>query len=103
MNTITTIRFIADNREILITFLIALMAVIKLTAWGRSQALALDSVVGVIEALGARDVKSEVSDATSDLPAGVRNAISDSVAKADPKKESPSVLTRILRAVFLGA
>jgi len=103
MNTLDIIRFIADHREVLITFLVALMAVVKLTAWGKSQALALDTVVGVIEGLGAGDVKSGVSDATGDLSSGAQNAINDSVAKADPKKESPSLVTRILRAVFLGA
>jgi len=102
MNTIDTIRFITENREALIAFIIALVAVVKLTAWGRAQALALDTVVGVIEGLGARDVKSDVSDATGDLPAGAQDAISDSVAKADPKKTQPSLLIRIFREVFRG-
>jgi hypothetical protein len=100
MHTIDMIRFITENRETLITFIIAMVAVIKLTVWGKAQALALDTVVGVIEGLGAREVKSGVSDASGDLSVGAQAAISDSVSKADPKKESPSLLTRILRVIF---
>lgn len=100
MNTNDTVRFLIENRDVLITFLIALMAVIKLTTWGKAQASALDTVVGVIEMLGARDVKSGVSTATDALSSNAQAAITDSVAKADPKKESPSFLARLLRVVI---
>ncbi len=102
MNTNDTIRFLVENREVLITFVIALIAVIKLTAWGKAQASALDTVVGVIEQFGLGTVKRAVSDAAGDLPAGAQDAISDSVAKADPKKTQPSLLIRIFREVFRG-
>ncbi len=102
MHVSDTIRFIIENRDVLITFLIALIAVVKLTAWGKAQSSALDAVVGVIEGLGARNIKAGVSDAVSDLPAGAQDAIGDSVAKADPKKESSSLFTRIVREVFRG-
>lgn len=102
MNAIDTVRFLAENRDVLITFLIAIVAVVKLTAWGKAQASALDTVVGVIEGLGARDVKAGVSDASGELSAGTRDAISDSVAKADPKKSEPSLIFRIVREVFRG-
>ncbi len=102
MNTNDAIRFLIENREVLITFFIALVAVVKLTAWGRSQALALDTVVGVIEGLGARGVKAGVSDISAELPSSAQDAIADSVAKADPKKTQPSLLIRIFREVFRG-
>ena len=102
MNTNDAIRFLIENREVLITFLIALVAVIKLTAWGRSQAQALDTLVGVIEGLGARTVKAGVSDASDDLSQGIQDAISDSVAKVDPKKKSPTLFWRVVREVFRG-
>jgi hypothetical protein len=100
MNTIDIIRLIADNREAFIAFIIALVAVVKVTAWGKAQAAALDAVVGVIEGLGAGDVKSGVSNAAVDLSAGAQDAITDSVAKADPKKSQPSLIFRVLREVF---
>lgn len=102
MHTSDTVRFIIENRDVLVTLLLALVAVIKLTAWGRSQASALDTVVGVIEALGARDVKSGVSEATGGLSSDVQDAISDSVAKADPKKSQPGLFVRIVREFFRG-
>lgn len=102
MHTSDTIRFLIENREVLITFIIALIAVIKLTTWGKAQASALDAVVGVIEQLGLGNAKSAVSNAAGDLSSGAQDAISDSVAKADPKQTQPSLVTRILREVFRG-
>ena len=95
-------RFILDNREVLTAFLVALIAVVKLTAWGRAQALALDTVVGVIERLGASDVKREVSRTELNVPDSTKDAIRDSVAKADPKKTPKTVILRVLREVFRG-
>ncbi len=96
------VRFLAENREVLITFILSLIAVIKLTAWGKAQAAALDMVVGVIEELGISTVKRAVSNAAGDLAAGAQDAISDSVAKVDPKKKSPSLAIRIVRELLRG-
>ena len=95
-------RFILDNREVLTAFLVALIAVVKLTAWGRAQALALDTVVGVIERLGASDEKREVSRTELNVSDSTKDAIRDSVAKADPKKTPKTVILRVLREVFRG-
>lgn len=94
------IPFILENRELFVTFIVTLVAIIKLTAWGKAQAAALDSVIGVIERLGASDVKREVSTAKKQLSGAVKDAILDSVAKADPKKTPKNLLVRILREVF---
>lgn len=94
------IKFCIENKDVLITFIISLVAVIKLTAWGKSQASALDAVVGIIEQLGARSVKLGVAGSMCNLSESAQDAIADSVAKADPKKESPSLFIRILRALF---
>ena len=96
------VRFLAENREVLITLILSLIAVIKLTAWGKAQAAALDTVVGVIEELGISTVKRAVSNAAGDLTAGAQDAISDSVAKADPKKKSPSLAIRVVRELLRG-
>ena len=95
-------RFILDNREVLAAFVVALIAVVKLTAWGRAQALALDTVVGVIERLGASDVKREVSRTELNVSDSTKDAIRDSVSKADPKKTPKTVILRVLREVFRG-
>ena len=102
MHISDVIRFMVENREVLITFIISLLAVVKLTAWGKAQSAALDAVVGVIEQLGARDVKAGVSDASGDLSSGAQDAIEDSVAKADPKKNASSLIIRVLREILRG-
>ena len=97
-----TIKTIVENREILVTFILSLIAIIRLTSWGRAQSSALDAVVGVIEGLGATDVKRSVAGAEKRLADAAKDAIRDSVAKADPKKTPKNVFVRILREVFRG-
>lgn len=96
------VRFLTENREVLIAFILSLIAVIKLTAWGKAQAAALDTVVGVVEELGISNVKRAVSNAAGELTAGAQDAISDSVAKVDPKKKSPSLAIRVVRELLRG-
>jgi len=81
----------------IITALLALIALLKLTAWGRAQATALDTVVGAIESLGSKTVKSAVSQAQGALSSAAQDAIVDAVAKADPKKVSPTAIAKIVR------
>ena len=95
-------RFILDNREVLTAFLVALIAVIKLTAWGKAQATALDTVVGVIERMGVHEVKTAVAKTQTSLSAAAKDALRDSVAKADPKKSPLSIGWRVLREIFRG-
>ena len=94
------VMFVIDHKELLATFLVSFVAIIKLTAWGRAQALALDAVIGVIERLGAGNVKRVVAVQESTLSGAARDAIRDSVAKADPKKTPTSLGLRILRAII---
>ena len=94
------LQFLITNKDVLITFVISLIAVVKLTAWGKAQAAALDAVVGVIEQIGGRSVKLGVASSMGELPDAAQDAIADSVAKADPKKTQPSLLIRIAREVF---
>ena len=94
--------FIVENREVLGTFVIALIAVIKLTARGKAQAAALDAVVGIIERLGVREVKAAVARTEAALPAAAKDALKDSVAKADPKKSTLSTAWKVVREVFRG-
>jgi hypothetical protein len=96
------VRFVLENREVLVAFLVALIAVVKLTAWGKAQAAALDAVVGVIERIGAHEVKSGVARKEYGLAAAAKDALRDSVAKADPKKSPPRIGWKIVREIFRG-
>lgn len=96
------VAFIIEHKELFGTFLVSLLMIIKLTAWGRAQAAALDAVIGVIERLGAGNVKSSVARTESNLSGAAKDALTDSVAKADPKKTQPSLLVRVFREVFRG-
>ena len=96
------IKFILENREVLLTFVIALIAVVKLTAWGKAQSAALDAVVGVIERMGIREVKAAVASKETTLPAAAKDALKDSVAKADPKKSPLSTAWRVIREIVRG-
>ena len=102
MNTSQIISFLMENREVLITFIVALIAVIKLTAWGRAQAKALDTIVGVVERAGASELKSQVAFQQMRLSPSASDAIKDSVAKADPKKSPLSLGWKVLREVLRG-
>jgi hypothetical protein len=96
------VRFVVENKEVFVTFVVSLVAVVKLTAWGKAQAAALDTVVGAIECLGADDVKSKVAMAEKRLAAAAKDALKDAVAKADAKKSPLSAVLKFIREVFRG-
>lgn len=96
------VKFVVDNKDVLITFVVSLVAVIKLTAWGRAQAAALDTVVGAVECLGASDVKTKVAAAEKRLADAARDALKDAVAKADAKKTSLGAVLKFIREVLRG-
>ena len=92
--------FIAQNREVLTAFLLSLITIIKLTAWGKAQAKALDAVVGVIEKVDAGDVKTAVAGIEKGLADAAKDALTDSVAKADPKKSPLSTGWKVFREII---
>ena len=96
------VTFILGHKELFATFLVSLLTIIRLTAWGRAQTAALDTVIGVIERVGAGEVKNGVADTEKGLPNAAKDAIRDSVAKADPKKTPKNLVIRIFREVFRG-
>ena len=103
MDTLRTgITFVSDNRDVFITLVGSLLAIIKLTAWGRAKTAALDTVTTVVEQLRATDVKNAVAAKESELTAGALDALQVSVAKADPNKDVPGPATRLVRELFRG-
>ena len=96
------IGFVVDNRDLFITLAGCLLAIIKLTAWGRAKTAALDTVTTVVEQLRATDVKKAVAAKEAALTAGALDALQVSVAKADPNKDVPGPATRLVRELFRG-
>ena len=99
---LTWYTYFLQHKEVFASFVLALISILKLTAWGRSQARALDSVVSVIEGLDAGEVKDAIAERHESLPAGAKDALNDAVQTADPKKETPSLSKRIFREIFRG-
>jgi hypothetical protein len=94
--------FVLENKELFATLLVTLLTIVKLTSWGRAKARALDAVIGVIERLGAKEVKGAVAAREAGLPAAARDAIRHAVSKADPKKTLDGLATRVVREVLRG-
>ena len=55
-----TLTFFFDHKELLTTLLVSLIAILKLTSWGRAQSAALDAVIGIIERVGDKKVKTDI-------------------------------------------
>jgi hypothetical protein len=94
--------FVLDHKELIATLFVTLVTVIKLTAWGRAKASALDAVIGVIERLGAKEVKTGIAGHELKLETAAQDALRHAVAKADPKKTPDGTVTRIVREVLRG-
>ena len=94
--------FVLDHKELIATLFVTLLTVIKLTAWGRAKAAALDAVIDVIERLGAKEVKTGVAGQELKLETAAQDALRHAVAKADPKKTPDGTATRIVREVLRG-
>ena len=80
---------------------VTLLTVIKLTA-GSGQSCGSDAVIGVIERLGAKEVKTGVAGQELKLEDAAQDALRHAVAKADPKKTPDGTVTRIVREVLRG-
>ena len=94
--------FVPDHKELIATLFVTLVTVIKLTAWGRAKASALDAVIGVIERLGAKEVKTGIAGQELKLETAAQDALRHAVAKADPKKTPDGAVSRIVREVLRG-
>ena len=94
--------FVVTNWGVLLTLIVAVIAVVKLTAWGRANAAALQLIINVIEQLQLRTVKQEVARQQETLPAIAQDAITDAVAIADKKKTPLPLILRIGREVLRG-
>ena len=94
--------FVIENWGVLLTFLLAFIAVVKVTAWGRANAAALQLIIDIIEQLQLRTVKQEVASRQTALPSIVQDVITDAVAVADAKQKPLPLLLRIGRELIRG-
>ncbi len=91
------INWFNENKDLVSLAVVATVAILKLTTWGKANAEALDAVVEVIEKQDSAEVKNEV--ANLDLKDSVKDVIDDKVAKHDECKDNPKkaiILTREL-------
>ena len=98
----TILSFVIDNWGVLLTFLLAFIAVVKVTAWGRANAAALQLIIDIIEQLQLRAVKQEVASRQTALSPIVQDAITDAVAVADAKQQPLPLILRIGREIVRG-
>lgn len=98
----TLLAFVLEHKELFVTLAVTLVTLIKLTSWGQAKAEALDAVIGVVEGLGAKEVKAGVAGKETALDPAAQDALRHAVAKADPKKTVEDFLVRVLREVFRG-
>lgn len=94
--------FVIEHWGVLLTFVLALIAVVKVTAWGRANAAALQLIIDIIEQLQLRTVKQEVASRQTALPSIVQDVITDAVAVADAKQKPLPLLLRIGRELIRG-
>ena len=96
------ITLVLTNWDALITLLIAVIAAVKLTGWGRANAEALQVVVDAIEKLQRTEVKQEVSRMQSGLSEVAQDALEDAVCAADRKKKPLPSILRVCREALRG-
>lgn len=77
--------WITQNPDTVIFFLMILVGGLRLTAWGRANAEALDKVVEIIEKTDALKVKGKISKASMSRSAG--DVLDDKIAKHNPGME----------------
>ena len=96
------IRFLIQNLDIILGAVVPIITILKLTAWGRANAEALDALVRAVEELGAKDVKAAVASKEGKLSDVAQDVLQDAVARADEKKPTPTAIARIVRELWRG-
>ena len=94
--------FVIENKELLATFLVTLLTILKLTSWGRSESAALDTVIEAVERVDDKKVNRQVATRQAHLNTAVQDALDYAVSKVDPKKETATVAARVAREVLRG-
>jgi len=96
------IHFVMAHGDTIITLLVAVVGVLKLTAWGRANAEALALLVEIIERKNSKEIKSAVSSLQGDLSSVAQDALEDAVNTVDVKKKALPTALRVCREVLRG-
>ncbi len=96
------IHFVLTHGDAFFTLLLAIIGVVKLTAWGRANAEALALIVDVIEQKDGTDIKQAVATRQTGLSEVAQDAIADAVNTADAKKTPLTTALRVCREVLRG-
>ena len=86
------LQLINDNLDTIVMVVGVVIAILRLTAWGKANKAALDAVTDAIEKTDAKEVKEKIKTIHDSLPAGASNALQDSVRTADDKKKTPTAV-----------
>jgi len=108
--------FIVHHYDLFLIVFGAIVPIVKLTAWGKANAHALQVVTGVIEAVSARapvsglsgspvavsgqDIKQSVAAEERKLPPAVVDALRDAVAVVDPNKTAATPMQLFVRELL---
>lgn len=90
-----TLQIVLENWDTVITIIGAIIAIIRLTAWGKANKEALDTIVGAIEDINSAEVKEKVKSAHGNLNREASNALTDSVRRKDKNKTNPGVASYV--------
>ena len=96
------LKFVLTDWDALFTFIVACIAVAKLTGWGRANADALQVVVNAIEKLEGTAVKQEVARLQSGLSEVAQDVLADAVNTVDAKKTPLTTALLVCREVLRG-
>lgn len=115
MDTIQAVfMFVWNHYDLFLTLLGAILAIVRVTAWGAANAKALQVVTGAIElmsgkgsesgparaATSATEIKQAVASEERKLPAAVADALRDAVAVVDPAKTPATPMQRFVRELL---
>jgi len=96
------IKLLLENIDLIGTLIGSIIAVLKLTSWGKAKSDALDTVVNVIEKVDSLEIKGSVSAMEGNLNPAAKDALRHAVDKADPKKTPVALAGRILKILLPG-
>ena len=97
-----SLHFMLTHGDALVTLALAGIAVVKLTAWGRANAEALQTVVDAIEQAQQPAVKQTVAQAQGELSEIAQDALLHAVQTADVKKTPLTAALRVCRELLRG-
>ena len=98
----TVMTFVIAHKALICTLLMSGIGLVKLTAWGRANARALEAVAQAVEDVEAKDVKLVVWESEARLPAAARDALHDAIAAVSADGRPRTFVHTFVRELFRG-